>query len=253
MSLTTRITEGFNRIISALNTLNSSKNPIKRKFLIPVDGSTTPNVAGFFVSSAGTVTAKALSNTNAYTKTTILEYLTTASTTAKVYCENTIATGAYLRPNTSTTWAITAGPASGLSNPTRRFALGIGQANVTADVDPSTITNGILLGYGSADTNVQIMYNDGSGTASKIDTGWAKPTTDRTNVYTLRLWTNDVGVTWNYKAINWATDEILTGVLTTDLPNPSNAFCGGCYASVGGTSYLVGVGFGGIIYEEALL
>ena len=253
MSLVTRITDGFNRLITAINTLNSSKNPIKRKFVQPTDGSTLLINAGFVLSISGTITTKALSALTAYTKTTLLEYLSTAATAAKVYYESTIATGVYLRPNTSTTWTITAGPATGVSNPTGRFALGIGQANVTADVDPSTITNGILLGYGGADTNVQIMYNDGSGTASKINTGWAKPSADRTNVYTLRLWTNDVGVTWNYKAIDWATNEILTGVLTTDLPNPSNAFCGGCYASVGGTNSVVGVGFGGIIYEEALL
>lgn len=253
MSLVTRITDGFNRLITAINTLNSSKNPIKIKQILPTDGSTTQNAFGFSVSLFGTATAKALSATNAYTKTTLVEYLTTGTVNAKVYLENTIATGVYLRPNTSTTWTITAGPATGPSNASIRFALGIGQANVTADVDPSTITNGILLGYGSADTNVQIMYNDGSGTASKIDTGWVKPSANRTGVYTLRLWTNDVGVTWNYKAINLATNEILTGILTTDLPNPSNAFCGGCYVSAPTTYNGLGVGFGGIIYEEALL
>lgn len=41
-------------------------------------------------------------------------------------------------------------------------------------VDPSTLANIAGMGADTGDANWQIMYNDGSGTATKVDTGWAK-------------------------------------------------------------------------------
>lgn len=55
----------------------------------------------------------------------------------------------------------------------QRLFVGLGPftAAPTSTVDPSTYLNCIGLGKDAADTNVQIMHNDGAGSATKIDLG----------------------------------------------------------------------------------
>lgn len=48
--------------------------------------------------------------------------------------------------------------------------LGLAQ---TPTVEPSTYTTCVYLGKDSSDTNLQIMFNDGSGTCTKVNTGIA--------------------------------------------------------------------------------
>lgn len=52
-----------------------------------------------------------------------------------------------------------------------------GTANSIGNVEPSTMTQVLGLGQDLADTTLQIMHNDGSGAATKVDTGIASPTT----------------------------------------------------------------------------
>lgn len=49
---------------------------------------------------------------------------------------------------------------------------------VIGNVDPSTLLNMCGLGKDTADTNLQFMHNDGTGTANKIDTGLALAVND---------------------------------------------------------------------------
>ena len=63
------------------------------------------------------------------------------------------------------------GPDTGTSTATDRFFMGLKPAANPTDVNPSTLANIVGMGWDSADTNVQIMTNDASGTATKIDLG----------------------------------------------------------------------------------
>lgn len=123
---------------------------------------------------------------------------------------------------------------------THRFALGIIGNTTSTDVDPSTFLNCIMLAYDTADTTVQIMHNDGSGTCTKIDTGWIKPTNANQYHYFLKLITDPATGTVSYEARRWnSTDfneDVFSGVIDTNLPTSSVPVVFFSYASAGGTS-----------------
>lgn len=90
-------------------------------------------------------------------------------------------------------------------------------------VDNSSLINLIGVGSDAADTNLQVFYNDGVGTASKIDLGINFPA-NRTAGATLEAFYifdmyNEPGTsTVKYKITNRTTGATAQGTLTTDLP-----------------------------------
>jgi len=110
------------------------------------------------------------------------------------------------------------------------------------------------MGWDSADTNIQIMHNDGSGTATKIDLGasFPVPTVDATEVYELQLFSpNSLTQSVSYRVIRYDTTgktiaAQATGTLTTDLPTLASVLSARIWMSVGGTSSVIGVAAMGI-------
>lgn len=123
----------------------------------------------------GTATARNVATTSLLTTTKRLAYVSAA--TAASVCGFRSAVPQFFR---------------GLSSPTRggffqvtRFAVSdavlvagarafVGMRSTTtapSDADPSTFTNIIGVGHDAADVNWQVMHNDASGTATKVDTG----------------------------------------------------------------------------------
>lgn len=103
------------------------------------------------------------------------------------------------------------------------------------DVDPSTLTNIVGLGYDSADTQVQIIHNDASGTATKVALGasFPKPTTVEGSAYYVRLSSTTAGT------VDYFVREIIggastSGTITTDLPTALLNWYS--WMSAGGTS-----------------
>jgi hypothetical protein len=90
-------------------------------------------------------------------------------------------------------------------------------------VDNSSLINLIGVGSDAADTNLQVFYNDGVGTASKIDLGVDFPA-NRTVGATLEAFYifdmyNEPGTsTVKYRITNRTTGATAQGTLTTDLP-----------------------------------
>lgn len=87
----------------------------------------------------------------------------------------------------------------------------------------STLTNLIGVGSEAADTNLQIIYNDATGTCSKIDLGANFPANRTsgavmTTVYSILLYNAPASTEVNYRVINNETGAIAEGTLTTDLP-----------------------------------
>lgn len=103
-----------------------------------------------------------------------------------------------------------------------RFIMGLSNTTGSpSDVDPSTRTNFIGLGYDSADTQVQIMHNDGTGTATKValGAGFPKPNAADTFVYQLVLENVQGSGNVTYTATELSSGNTATGTLTTDLPS----------------------------------
>lgn len=214
----------------------------------PNGNSTTVVNTGQQLAFVGTGTAANFATTNRHTRMKRVEYLvTTASTTAVA--------GFRSNPGTYTVGAAVAGdggfhhvcrwaPATGVANSSHRGFCGMGSSAAPTDVDPSTLTNIIGMGWDAADANIQFMHNDGAGTATKINLGtsFPRPSADRTAVYEVVLF-SPPGPTQSvsYRIMDLNSGATAAGTVTTDLPATTTAVGPRLHMSVGGVSSVVGV------------
>lgn len=90
----------------------------------------------------------------------------------------------------------------------------------------STLTNLFGVGSEAADSNLQIVYNDATGTASKIDLGASFPANRTagavmTTMYSVMLYNAPGATNVIYKVTNNETGAIAQGVISTNLPDPT--------------------------------
>lgn len=210
--------------------------------------------------SVGTATAASVAVTDLVTQTPRLEYLVT------VAAVNAVAGFRGTAPIATVGGAAAGvggfafvgrwGPAIGVATATERAFFGL--ANVTiapTDVDPSTQTNCIFMGWDSANSNIQLMHNDGSGTCTSINLGAAfpRPTVDRANLYELWL-ESPKGPT---QSVDWIVTDLISGAvasgtITTNLPSTSTLLAPRGWMSVGGTSSVIGLGLASIVFDPLL-
>lgn len=212
---------------------------------------------GLVLTATGTATAYNNANTNRFTYTPAVEFLvTTAAATAvagfrvnALFFARQAVTGVggfALRIHWKT--------GTGQTVATHRAFVGVrGSTAAPTDVNPSTLTQIIGMGWDSGDANISIMHNDGTGTATKVDLGsnFPRPTADRANMYVLELYapkTNEVF----YRVTNVTTGAVAEGTLTTDLPTATQLLTILGYASVGGTSSVVGIGLSSVQLAQNL-
>lgn len=117
---------------------------------------------------------------------------------------------------------------TGYSSAAQQF---YGMAGVTTDLgyggvgltQVSTLTNIIGVGNDGDDTNLQIIHNDSSGVATKVDLGVDFPANRpsgsvSTDVYSVTLYNAETSSNVKYMVINKTTGAVATGTITTDLP-----------------------------------
>jgi hypothetical protein len=225
---------------------------------VPIGNSTTIAVVGLSLSATGTANGLNVASTNLHTRMRRIGWLvTTASPTAVVGARHaaaqwTVGGQSAKLGGFHNIWRW--GPDTGVANASHRAFVGM-RASTAAptDVNPSTLTNMIGLGYDAADTNMQLMHNDGSGTATKIDLGasFPKPSTDKAHVYEVALF-SPPGTTQlvGYEITDLVTDAVATGVITTDLPTTTTFLTPWSMMSVGGVSSVVGIAVMGIYIES---
>ena len=196
---------------------------------------------------SGTVTAAAYNLTTKYNSLRRVDYLvTTAAATAVAGFRTNLMMG---RGAAGVVGGykvrLRCGPATGVAVATHRFFLGLrNSAGAPTDVNPSTLVNMIGIGWDSGDARVMLMHNDASGTATKTDLGasFPKPTTDRSVIYELHLSCTNGGA-----YVDWTLNEIISGatasgqITSANQPAATTTLAVSCYASVGGTSSVVGV------------
>lgn len=104
----------------------------------------------------------------------------------------------------------------------RRWACGLyanGGANPSASADPDTWVNIAVFAKRAADTNVQLLANTSSGTATATDLGASFPAAGSTTAYFARLTARGGGTpTIDYYIKNLVTGDTATGSITADLP-----------------------------------
>lgn len=221
------------------------------------NSTTITNVGTAALTATGTATAANVAVTNVYTRSRILEYLVTVAATTAV-AGFYQAAAQYTLGGTSQFGGFHLvarfGPATGVTTGTRRLFVGM-TSSVAAptDVNPSTLLNMIGVGYDAADTNMQMMHNDGSGTATKIDLGasFPRPSADRTKMYELALFSapnggDDVG----YLVTDLGTGATAAGTITSaDVPAVTTLLAFRGYSSVGGTSSVTGIALNSMYIE----
>jgi hypothetical protein len=93
----------------------------------------------------------------------------------------------------------------------------------TDSVLVSSLTNIIGVGSDAADTNLQVFYNDATGTATKIDLGVNFPANRTagaalTTVYSIELYNDSASTEVKYCVRNKETGSSAMGTITTNLP-----------------------------------
>lgn len=217
-------------------------------------------IGGFAPTAVGTATAAPLATTNLFTMTPKLEYLVTVAATTAVAGFNMstkmVSFGGTAAGLGGFHFIGRWGPATGVATTTNRAFFGMANTGVTpTDVEPSTTTLCVGMGWDAADTNIQIMCNDGSGTCTKTDLGasFPRPTANRTALYELALY-NPKGTT---ASLSWLVTDLVSGAtasgnITTDLPPVATLMAPRGWISVGGTSSVIGFGLNSMYLDPLL-
>lgn len=216
-------------------------------FVRPRGNSTTLDQIGFTSTATGTATAGNVAQTTIHTELKRIVYAVTASTTAVVgwrSAANQFSVGGAGAGRGGFHLIMRWGPATGVSTATHRAFAGMRVNAAPTDVEPSSLTSIVGMGWDAADTNVQFMHNDGSGTATKIDLGasFPVPSVDATDAYEVALFAQP-GTTQSlgYTVTNLTNGAVASGTVTSDLPSTSTLLAPAMYMSVGGTSSVIGI------------
>ena len=143
---------------------------------LPAGNGTTITADGAAALTAtGTATAANVATTNRHTWMRRLEYLVTAAATTAVAGFRAAAAmwgrGASAGDG-GFHMVCQFGPATGVATTTSRLFVGMAAATgAPTDIESRRRSTSCGFGWDAADTNIQFMRNDGSGTATKIDLG----------------------------------------------------------------------------------
>lgn len=100
-----------------------------------------------------------------------------------------------------------------------RMSVGVISTATVANVNPSTLTDCIMLGNDSGEANLQIMHNDNSGVCTKIDLGANFPSNTRnTDWYQFELFCKGNEDVVYYRVTRKNTGHVVIGIITTNLP-----------------------------------
>lgn len=126
---------------------------------------------------------------------------------------------------------------------TQRLAVGLWAATgaTPTTIDPSTIVNGIWFGNDAGDSNYQIMYNNASGTATKIDLGASFVKNVLNAMYDVTFFAAPNSNSIGYSITRNNDGATVSGVITSDIKLPvQTAFLAPhLYLNNGGTASAV--------------
>jgi hypothetical protein len=210
-------------------------------------GATTLQGRGITLTATGTATAYTVANTSRIAAIPVVEALVTTASTSAVagfrinalpFRLGQIGGAGLLYMRT-----LVRNATGGSVGSSRGFFGLRGSSAAPTDVNPSSLTNIIGLGWDSPDTRLSIMYNDASGTASRVDLGanFPRPTADRSQAWDFTILSDGQGNVY-WAVINLANGATASGVITTNLPAGNTLLTFNSYIAVGGTSSVIGVG-----------
>lgn len=202
---------------------------------------TTITLWGTTNTSVGTVSTPALASTNL--RTSMRRWIWTSAATSNSASEGRTATGLVWRGDApglggwfySCRWAISSSTAN------QQVAIGLWAATGATSTSqvPSSLVSCIFVGWDSADTNLQVMYNNASATCTKINLGTNFPANSTTAVYEFMMFAPPNGSSVFYRVVRLDTGDVAEGELTTDLPTSTTFLTRHEYMNNGGTAAAV--------------
>lgn len=216
----------------------------------PLGDAATISVFGLAIQTTGTLTAAAVANTNTYKSQRRVDALVTVAATTAVagfrynmtqwYRGDAAGRGGF-------TFFARFGITTGAATSTTRGYCGLtSQTAAPTDVDPSGQNNVCGFGWDSGDANISFMHKTGTGTVAKeaLSGSWARPSTNEGATYECTIYCPPNGSTITYEITRVDANGTITtvrGSITTDLPSAATLLCPKIWASVGGTSSVIGV------------
>lgn len=205
-------------------------NEVFRGVTFRPNSTTIDTLGGITNNLSGTQGANTVAVTNFRTRQATMRFEPSTVGTGNYCCMRTSAalwsiTGGFLFVGefgiADSNYAVGAHNFWGLTSSVTNLAIG-----TISNLQPSALTNIIALANDSGDANLQIMHNDASGTATKIDLGSDFPSNRTsgavsTTMYYVRFY-NPAGTSEiRYSVINRETGAEASGTITTNLPDPS--------------------------------
>lgn len=215
---------------------------------------TSLTVIGQAVTAQGTATTRNVANTNFFTWMRRLGYVSNSGAGSTCGIRSTALQ--YGRGNLPRVGGFHFMARFGISDASavagaRTFVGLCSSTGVLTNADPSFFLNVIGLGNDSADTNMQIIHNDGSGVASKINLGASFPANTRnTDMYELVLFCAPNGSSVGYKVTNMTTGAEVDGELTTNIPLNTQLLAWQLWRSNNGTALAVGIDIVSVYMEN---
>lgn len=192
---------------------------------------TTDASGGYTINISGAQLARTLLTTNYLTRQVVSSYSPTATATGAYGCIRggsalfSISGGFYFTCDygiADSGYAVGTHNFVGLTSDLTTLSIGSSLNN-----QPSALTNIIAMASDSGDANMQIMHNDISGVATKIDLGSSFPSnrtagTALTTLYVVEFYNAPATTSVKYRVTNKESGAVATGTLTTNLPSTSN-------------------------------
>lgn len=124
---------------------------------------------------------------------------------------------------------------------TARHIVGFkGASTALGGTDPSSFTDCFFIGADAGDTNLQFMYNDNTGTCTKVDLGIDKGTTGE--LFEANFHIAPEGTTVSYELIRLSDGSSVSGSVDTNLPSAATGLRPFMHRGNGSTTAAVAIG-----------
>lgn len=208
-------------------------------------------VSGMPRTAVGTVSTPTIASTNLSTSMRRWR-VTSAATAAAVADERSAATLCW-RGNAAGLGGFTyinrASLVTVQADSTAFFGLLASTAALSTTATISTLVNCVGIGFTRpTDTNMNLIYNDGTGAPSQIDLGANFPI-DTTSVYTLIIYSPPNGSSIFARVVNETTGNAVEYELTTDIPAATTFLSVRNYMNNGATAAAVAYDCSGVYLE----
>lgn len=220
-------------------------------------GSTGVDLLGISDTSTGTPTARATANTNLFTTTRRIGFVSAAGAGSTAGTRHNNAE--YFRSSVAGTGGFRYLARWGMSLLTggeNRFFVGLRLgAGVYGNFDPSASLDCVFVGADVADTQLQVMHNDSGGTCTKVALGasFPWPGTVNQDFYEVEILV-PVGANPNItvRVLRVDTGALVESILSTNLPTADTMLSPQVWSNNGATAAAIGIDVIGQLIEASI-